>query len=84
MRTRQLQIGNKNIVGQALMEIRKAQGLKAKEVVKLISQSCPNMDESVFSKIEGCHRGITDIELLAFSVAYNISVNDIFKMALHK
>lgn len=84
MRTRQLQIGNKNIVGQALMQIRKDQGFKAREVVKMISQSCPNIDASILSKIEGCHRGVTDIELLAFSVAYNISVNDIFKMALHK
>lgn len=83
MRTRKLQTGNRNLVGQALFKIRNEQNLRSKDVVKALNAAGSNINCSSLSKIEGGHKQITDFELLSLSIVYNVSANDIYKMALN-
>ena len=82
MKTRKLALGNQNIVGQALMAIRKEKGMKTKDAVRLLNEHGAKLNQSALSKIEGCHQPIKDTQLLAFSVAYDVSIDKIFDMAL--
>ena len=70
--------GNSNIVGGRLRQIRRERGLKQTDVLLLLSQHGLSLTAPALSKIECRHRGVSDIELLAFSKALDIELSDLF------
>lgn len=75
MRTREQLRGNKNICGIRIESLRKEKGLKQVDMLESLALQGVEMNSSILSKIEGQHRCITDIELLAIANTLDVSVD---------
>ena len=82
MRTRAIETGDRNIVGQALCEIRKNKCIKQKDALAMLRAEGIDINGSALSKLEGGHRAISDKELLVFSKVYKTPIADIYQIAL--
>ena len=83
MRTRKLKLGGQNITGQALMKLRTQKGIRTYQAANMLAKKGIILSESAISKIEGGHRMLNDDEMLAFSIIYDTSVDEIYKLALN-
>ena len=72
-------IGNKNIVGQKIKEIRRSLCITQHMLAAELEKMGVEMKISTLSKVENQHRGVTDIELVAFAAALNQPIGDLFK-----
>lgn len=70
--------GDRNIAGPKIRQLRKAQGLNQAEMVRLLSQHGVTIKATALSKIEGMQRGISDIELIAFSKVFKVPLSKFF------
>ena len=75
MRTREQLRGNKNICGIRIESLRKEKGLKQVDMLESLALQGVEMTSSGLSKIEGQHRSVTDIELLAIANTLDVSVD---------
>ncbi len=66
MRVRKLKPGNKNVVGEKLLQRRLQFGWKQKDLLTQLQLKGIEMSSSALSKIEGQQRNVRDFELAAF------------------
>lgn len=72
LRFRKQELGNKNIIGKKVSEIRKSNGLKQKDFLAKLQVTGIDLSASGLSKLEGQTRFVTDKELLAIADTLNI------------
>lgn len=77
MRVRLEPLGDKNMTGKKIKQIRRLKGLKQRNLVEMLSKYDVHMTVSVLSKVESQIRMVTDYELLAFSRALDVSLNEL-------
>ena len=75
MQVRKQTLGNRNIVGSRVEEIRKRKGIKQKELLAQLQVRGVDMNASGLSKLEGQIRYVTDIELLALADILEVSLD---------
>ena len=75
MRVRKQTLGNRNIVGSRVEEIRKRKGIKQKELLAQLQVRGVDMNASGLSKLEGQIRFVTDVELVALADILEVSVD---------
>ena len=74
MRIRKAEIGERNLIGAKVEELRKKLGMKQKELLAQFQVHGVIVNASGLSKIEGQTRSVSDIELMAFAQILNASV----------
>ena len=84
MRTRKQKLGNRNLIGSKVEEIRKRNGMKQKELLAQLQVNGIDMNASGLSKLEGQLRAVTDIELVALADVLGVSINDLVKRDITK
>lgn len=75
MRTRKLELGDRNLIGARVTEARKAQGMKQVELLAKLQLAGIEMSVPALSLLEGQKRPVTDIELNAIADILNVSVD---------
>jgi transcriptional regulator with XRE-family HTH domain len=75
MRHRKEPIGNKNIIGERVTKIRKAQGMKQKEFLARLQTLGLDISPTSLSRLEGQDRLVQDYEVVIIAKALDISVN---------
>lgn len=67
--------GQKNLIGQQLIELRKQNKLSQRALASKLQLAGYDMDRNVITRIETNQRYVTDIELKALSEIFNVSYN---------
>ena len=75
MRLRKQALGDRNLIGVRVEEIRKKKGMKQKELLAQLQVRGVDMNSSGLSKLEGQIRYVTDFELVALSQILEVSVD---------
>lgn len=75
MRLRKQELGDRNLVGAKVEEIRKRKKMKQKELLAQLQIRGVDMNASGLSKLEGQIRFVTDIELVALADILEVSVD---------
>lgn len=75
MRTRKMEIGNRNLVGVRVRSARKSKGMKQGELLAEIQIRGIDMCHSELSKLEGQHRSVRDFELVALADVLGVSTD---------
>ena len=65
--------GNKNLICQQLIKLRKQQGLSQRALAHKLQLAGYDIDKNVITRIETNKRYVTDIELKAFSSVLNVT-----------
>ena len=63
--------GEKNLISQRLIALRKEQGLSQRDLAQKLQLAGYDMDRNVITRIETNQRYVTDIELKALAEALN-------------
>lgn len=84
MRTRKQKLGDRNLIGSKVEEIRKRNGMKQKELLAQLQVNGIDMNASGLSKLEGQLRAVTDIELVALADVLGVSINDLVERDITK
>jgi len=71
-------IGTENLVGQNIVLLRKARGIKQTELLAQLQTRGIDINQSSLSDIEGQHRKVSDRELLALSEIFSVSLDELF------
>ena len=77
MRLRKQALGNRNLIGSKVEEIRKKKGMKQKELLAQLQVRGVDMNASGLSKLEGQIRYVTDVELVALADILEVSVDQL-------
>lgn len=80
MRIRKAEIGERNLIGAKVEELRKKNGMKQKELLAQLQVHGVNVNASGLSKIEGQTRSVSDVELVAFAQILNVSVLELLNL----
>lgn len=80
MRIRKAEIGERNLIGAKVEELRKKIGMKQKELLAQLQVHGVNVNASGLSKIEGQTRSVSDVELVAFAQILNVSVLELLNL----
>ncbi|MDD5923634.1 MAG: helix-turn-helix transcriptional regulator [Clostridia bacterium] len=75
MRTRKQPLGDKNIIGERVKNIRKIKDIKQKELLAQLQVRGVDMNSSGLSKLEGQVRGVNDRELKALCEIFEVSAD---------
>ncbi|MBR2697599.1 MAG: helix-turn-helix domain-containing protein [Clostridia bacterium] len=75
MNTRKTELGNRNIVGRRVTEMRKKQGMKQIELLAKLQVSGVDISVPSLSLLEGQKRLVTDIELKALAEIFGVSAD---------
>ena len=75
MRLLKQALGDRNLIGVRVEEIRKKKGMKQKELLAQLQVRGVDMNSSGLSKLEGQIRYVTDFELVALSQILEVSVD---------
>ena len=75
MRTRKQPLGDKNIIGERVKNIRKIKDIKQKELLAQLQVRGVDMNSSGLSKLEGQVRGVNDRELRALCEIFEVSAD---------
>lgn len=75
MKTRKLELGNKNIVGARVTEARLARGMKQNELLARLQTAGVDLSTPALSLLEGQKRPVSDIELKALADILEVSVD---------
>lgn len=67
--------GDKNLIYQRLIELRKANNYSQRALAHKLQLAGYDMDKNVITRIETNKRFVTDIELRAFSEVFHVSYN---------
>jgi transcriptional regulator with XRE-family HTH domain len=78
MKTRKNAIGDKNLVGQNIANLRTVKGIRQKDFIAQIQTMGVDINPTSYSKLEGQFRLATDKEIYAIAHILNVSVNDLF------
>ncbi len=77
MKPRKQELGNKNIIGHKITELRLERNIKQKELLARLQTSGVDINPSSLSKLEGQVRPVTDIELKALAEIFDISPDEL-------
>ena len=75
MRLRKQSLGDRNLIGARVEQVRKRKGMKQKELLAHLQVNGVDMNSSGLSKLEGQIRFVTDIELVALADILGVSVD---------
>nr|WP_326185091.1 XRE family transcriptional regulator [uncultured Oscillibacter sp.] len=75
MKTRKLELGNRNMVGARVTEQRLRLGLKQVELLARLQTSGIEISTPALSLLEGQKRPVSDFELCALADALHVSVD---------
>ena len=75
LKTRKLELGNRNIIGMRVTQARKAQGMKQNELLAKLQLAGVDISSPALSLLEGQKRPVSDIELNALATILNVSVD---------
>ena len=75
MKTRKLELGDKNIVGARVTEARLARGMKQNELLARLQTAGVDLSIPALSLLEGQKRPVSDIELKALADILEVSVD---------
>ena len=75
MKTRRLELGDKNIVGARVTEARLARGMKQNDLLARLQTSGVDLSTPALSLLEGQKRPVSDIELKALADILEVSVD---------
>ena len=75
MKTRKLELGNKNMVGARVTMARKKLGLKQIELLAKLQVEGIGISVSTLSDLEGQKRPVSDFELCALSKILGVTVD---------
>lgn len=75
MKTRKLELGDRNIIGARVTEARLAKGMKQNELLARLQTAGVDMSTPALSLLEGQKRPVSDIELNALADILEVSVN---------
>lgn len=65
--------GERNLIAQRLVQLRKAQGLSQRGLAHALQLIGIDMDKNVITRIETNKRYVTDIELRALAKVFSVS-----------
>ncbi len=71
---------NKNLIGNNIKLLRKSMGLSQKDLVAKLNLLNIPLDEPMLSRIENQRRPLSDFEILAFSIALNSTIDNLFNI----
>lgn len=77
MKPRTLAPGTKNIIGDRVVAIRRAKGLKQKELLARLQTLGMDVSATSLSRLEGKHRLVQDYEVVIVARALGISVGEL-------
>ena len=75
MKTRKLQLGDRNMIGARVTQARKALGMKQNELLAKLQLAGIDISSPALSLLEGQKRPVSDIELNALASILNVSVD---------
>lgn len=75
MKPRQLALGDKNMIGARVTQVRKAKGMKQVELLAKLQLAGVDMSTPALSLLEGQKRPVTDKELNALADILNVSAD---------
>ncbi len=75
MKTRKLELGNRNIIGARVTEARRKQDMKQNELLAKLQLAGIEISTPALSLLEGQKRPVFDYELTALADALGVSVN---------
>ncbi len=75
MRTRKLELGDRNLIGARVTQARNAKGLKQVDLLAKLQLAGIDMSIPALSLLEGQKRPVSDIELNALADILEVSVN---------
>lgn len=65
--------GEKNLISQRLIELRREKGLSQRDLAEKLQLAGYDMDKNVITRIETNKRYVTDLELKALSEIFGVS-----------
>ena len=65
--------GEKNLISQRLIELRREKGLSQRDLAEKLQLAGHDMDKNVITRIETNKRYVTDLELKALSEIFDVS-----------
>lgn len=71
--------GSNNICGKNLMVLRKNLKFSQRQIAEKMQLIGVDIDKNAIQRIECGKRFVTDIEVVAFSKVFNISIEDLMK-----
>lgn len=77
MRIRKQALGNRNLVGAKVEQLRRAAGIKQKTLLAQLQIRGIDMNASGLSKLEGQIRMVTDIELAALADIFDVTMDEL-------
>ena len=75
MKTRKLELGNRNIIGARVTQARQAKGMKQIELLAQLQLAGIDISSPALSLLEGQKRPVSDIELNALANILGVSVD---------
>lgn len=65
--------GDKNLIGQRLVDLRQVYGLSQRDLAQKLQLAGYDIDKNVITRIETNKRYVSDIEIKAFASVFNVS-----------
>ena len=75
MRTRKLALGNRNIIGARITQLRKQNGMLQNQLLVRLQTAGVDISVPALSLLEGQKRPVTDIELKALADIFHVSAD---------
>ena len=69
--------GEKNLISQRLIELRREKGLSQRDLAEKLQLAGYDMDKNVITRIETNKRYVTDLELKALSEIFGVSYDSL-------
>lgn len=69
--------GEKNLISQRLIELRKLHNLSQRDLARKLQLAEYDIDKNVITRIETNKRYVTDIELRAFCQVFNVTYDEL-------
>lgn len=77
MRKRKQELGNKNLIGKRVEQLRKENNMQQMDLLAQLQINGVDISASSLSKLEGQIRAVTDLELLALADIFDISIDNL-------
>ena len=79
MKPRKRPPGNKNIIGNKVVTLRKARNIKQKDFLAKLQTLGLDISATSLSRLEGQYRLVQDYEVVILAEALDVSVDDLLK-----
>lgn len=77
MRKRKQELGNKNLIGKRVEQLRKENNMQQMDLLAQLQINGVDISASSLSKLEGQIRAVTDFELIALADIFDISIDNL-------